>query len=290
MKKIFFCALLIFLSFISFSQNIQTADYYIGLGERYIYKKQTDSAIWAFKYVLQNFPNKTIECNRATFKLAGAYEKDSPGVALKWYYKIVNNEKISDREKGMEMFEPYANYKHNSCVRIATILGRRKNFDEGLRWLEAALYIHKYQTYLGNAFESRMVNIAITQSDYYKQLGFKDSAVYILVQKIFDTNIKYRLPELKEEVTTEADYYGKISTMVAKMIDQDYGLSSFKFELNKAWKKIKVKKDKNSGFIICTFKLYNITYKIISTIPIYKKQNFINDFKASKLWLELEKG
>jgi hypothetical protein len=285
--------LLVFIAFATSNikaQNIQTADYFVGLGERFSYKKQYDSAIWAFKYVLENFPNKNQECSRAMFRIAGVYERDSVGMALKWYNKIIDSEKVNDKDKGMDLLEPYANYKHNSCIRIAALQAKRKNYDESLRYLDLALHTYKFNTYVATSFEFKMVNIAQNQSEYYKQLGYDDSAIYILVQKIFDTNIKYRLPEMDEKSSNEVDFYGKISITAAKLIDNKYGLGPFKFELNKALGKMKVKKDSKNHLAVCTFKLYGITYKITSTLDFYKKANFIYDFKASKLWIELEKG
>lgn len=290
MKKAILFLSLTWTTIAGFGQYIQTADYYVGLGERFLYKKQTDSAVWAFKYVLENFPNKNQECSRAMFRLAGTYEKDSAGMALKWYNRIISSEKVNDRDKGMELLEPYANYRHNACLRVAAIQTKRKNYDDALRACEMALQIFKFQTYVGNSFENKMVNIALTQSELYKQLGYQDSAIYILVQKILDTDIKCRLPEMDNKSTNEVDFYGKISVQAAKMIDQLYGLGPFKYELTKAMNKMKVKKDKVTGFTICTFKLYNITFRITNSQPGYKKANFISDFKNSKLWAELDKG
>lgn len=290
MKKYIFILLLACSASFVEAQNIQTADYYVGLGERFLYKKQTDSAIWAFKYVLENFSNKNQECSRAMIRIAGAYEKDSAGMALKWYFRIIDNERVNDKDKGMDLLEPYANYKHNSCIRAAAIMARRKNYEDALRYLEAAKNIYTFHTYVANSFESKMVNIAQNQSDYYRQLGYNDSAVFVLVNKIFDTNIKYRLPEMDDKSSNQVDYYAKITLQAAKLIETEYSLGPFKFALNKAIKKMKVKKDKKNNWVIATFKLYNITYTIITTDLKYKKANFIIDIKGSKLWAELEKG
>ncbi|MBI3232990.1 MAG: hypothetical protein HYZ42_02945, partial [Bacteroidetes bacterium] len=205
MKKAIFILYICFAGIYIHAQNIETADYFVGMGERFLYKKQTDSAIWAFKHVLEVFPNKNQECSRAMFRIAGAYERDSTGMAIKWYNKIISNDKVNDKDKGMDLLEPYANYKHNSCVRLAALYAKRKNYDDALRSLENALFIHKFQTYVGTAFESKMVNIAMAQSEYYKQLGYNDSAIFVLVDKIFDTNIKYRLREADETSSNDVD-------------------------------------------------------------------------------------
>jgi tetratricopeptide (TPR) repeat protein len=287
MKKIYLL-ILFFCAFKAYSQEM-SADYYVGIGERFLGRRQIDSAIFYWKYVLEHFPNKNRECSQAMIRIAGAYERDSAGMAIKWYLKIIGSEKINDQDKGMELMEPYANYRHNSCMRLAALYARRKQYDEALMWVNAAVTQYRYITYVGTAFETKMVNIALVRSDYYKQLEFKDSAIYALVHKILDTNIRYRLPEMDEKNNNDVDYYGKIAVTAGKLIEEVHGKDEFRYRFNKALKKLKLKKDKKHKWRIAKFKLYGIEYKITSTNYKKKKKAFINEFRQSKLYMELEK-
>ncbi len=288
MKKILLASALFFVGFNGFSQQM-TADYYLGVGERYLSKRMNDSAIYWWKYVIQNFPTKNKECSRSMFRIASAYERDSVGKAIRWYEKILADPKVNDMDFGMDILEPFANYRHNACLRLGAMNAKRRDYAEAIYWIRQAYTPYRYITYVGTAYEARMTSVATAMSDYYKQLGQKDSAVYTIVHKILDTDIKPHLPEYEPSKDNKTDLYGKFSISAGKIIEETYSKTAFKFELNKALKKLKVKKSKDNKWLIATFKLYKITYRIPLSDLTLKKPQVIERFKASPLFAELDK-
>ncbi|MDZ4757844.1 MAG: hypothetical protein SGJ10_06865 [Bacteroidota bacterium] len=276
----------------------QTADSYIGLGENMEKGSKTknaayrlDSALYYYRYVLDNFPTFRQECSKAMFRIAGVLEKDSINESIRWYNRIITSPNVNDKDKGMEVMEVYANYRHNSCLRLATLYLRKRNYDEALQWLYNAQYVYKYETYVGTAFENKMVSIATIKFESYKSLDYQDSAIYALVHKMLDTDVKYYLKEMDETKNNVVDHYTKVAKIAIKYIDQTRGKEEFKLAFNKAIKKLKVKKDKDrksEKLTYASFKLYNIEYRIHSSIPKHRKVQFMNEIMASTFYLQLQ--
>ncbi len=290
--------LYILLLFSSKYITAQTADFYLGLGENM--EKGTknrnvpyrlDSALYYYRYVLDNYPTFKQECSRAMYRIAGVLEKDSINESISWYNRIITSSNVNDRDKGMEVMEVYANYRHNSCLRMATLYNRKRNYDEALQWLYNAQYIYKYDTDIGTAFENKMVSIATVKFECYKSLDYQDSAVYALVHKLLDIDVRYYLPNMDELKNNTVDHYTKLAKIAIKYIEQTRGKDEFKLAFNLALKKIKVKKDKErkgEKLTYATFKLYNIEYKIRSSKPKHRKVEFMNDIMQTAFYILLQ--
>ncbi len=273
-----------------------TADYYLGLGFN-VEKSKTvvnklDSALYYYRYVLDNYPTFKQECSRAMYRIAGVLEKDSINESIRWYNRIITSPNVNDKDKGMEVMEVYANYRHNSCLRMATLYNRKRNYDEALQWLYNAQYIYKYDTDIGTAFENKMVSIAIVKFECYKSLDYQDSAVYALVHKLLDVDMRYYLPNMDESKSNAVDHYTKTAKIALKYIDQTRGKDEFKLAFNLALKKLKVKKDKDRSksekLYYATFKLYNIEYRIHSSKPKHRKVEFMNEIHQTAFYTLLQ--
>ncbi len=289
-KKIILYILLLFSCNYIIAQT-QSADFYLGLGEKAEKNKsltnRLDSALYYYKYVLDNYPTFRQECSRAMFRIAGVLEKDSINESIRWYNRIIGSSNVNDKDKGMEVLEIYANYRHNSCLRMATLYNRKRNYEEALQWLYNAQYVYKYETDIGTAFENKMVSIATIKFESYKNLDFQDSATYALVHKLLDNDIRYYLPGMDESKSNAIDHYTKVAKIAVKYIEQTRGKDEFKLAFNAALKKLKVKKDKDrkaEKLYYATFKLYNIEYRIHSSKPKHRKIEFMNEIKQTAFY------
>lgn len=274
-----------------------SADYYVGLGEKVEKMKnvpyRVDSAVYYYRYVLDNFPTYKQECSRAMFRIAGVLEKDSINESIRWYNRIITSPNVNDKDKGMEVMEVYANYRHNSCLRLATLYLRKKNYEEALQWLFNAQYEYKYETDIGTAYENKMVSIATIKFECFKSMDLQDSAIYVMVQKLIDVDIKYHLPNMDESKSNQVDHYSKSAKVLLKYIDQTKGKDDFKLMFNKGLKKLKVKKvkeRKKEKLYYASFKVYNIEYRVYSSQPKHRKVQFMNDIMQTAFYIMLQES
>lgn len=259
-------------------------------GDRYYLKKKKDSAMIFYRLLLKSFPNATREKAMALLKMGAVLEADSPGKAIMQYEKVVDMEGITDRDKGYEMLEPFANFKHTACYRAAIMYQKRKDYESALYWMNRAISEFPYITSIGNNYEVKTVNMAIQKAEILRNMDFPDSSICVLIHRCFNTDVKANCPDLDERTLTNADFYSKLIALTIKQIDNNFNREEFTFLLKKSVSKAKVKKDKKTGKVYGRMKFLELELIFPLSNPEMTKLDFVAQLQANAFYNKLIGG
>lgn len=280
------CLVLFFILFFSFSLLAQSAFYVpkhrlFEKGLSYYKQSKLDSAILCWEDILIQYKETEPVYGQAMLNLGVVcQEKKEVEKAKKWYKTMLTVE-LDDFAPGFEANEQYASYKHNACMRLATLLGGEGQYRQALNYVNLAKNKHTYKTESGTRFEYRNIVLTKWQSTYYNKLNKPDSALFVLVHKNFDTEIAYRLPTMTTFGNTEG-YYEAINKMALELIDkQKGGRTEFKKRLDKSIENITLQV--KEGITYSTFNLDGLVY-ILGSASEATKQTFVNQIKATPLY------
>ncbi len=253
-------------------------------GVYYFEQDMLDSAIYCWERVLVKFTEKEQAYGRAMLNLGVAYTAlENEEMALKWYNTLLLSD-VNDLDIGFEPKEDFASYKHNACMRMATIYAEQGDYAKALDYTQLAAKKHTYHTSYAGAFDYRNLTLANWQAEYYKRLNMPDSSLHVLLQAIFDREIGYRLPEMK--VFSTDDYTGKITGKTLALIDQLYGREKFLKALDKALEKIKIT-ETTLGYKTASFSLFKMDFILGTTLDKPENIYFIDQIKATEFYKQL---
>lgn len=278
-------AFLIFFSEIGFAQPTNRQKL-LDAGVAYFNAEKIDSAILCWQQVLVQFKEIDPEYGRAMLNLGVANEaKGDYKTSMDWYKTMLLVE-LDDRAPGFEEGEQFASYKHTACMRLATMFALEGKYREAIRYVNFAEHPHAYQTENGGDFEHRQVVLAKWKATFYLELGHPDSALHVLAQKLFDREIAYRLPTMRQY--SFDDFYAPILPMALEIIDKmPEGRSGYKQRLDKAIKNIKSKKTAD-GATVATFVLDKFIFRLGTLETKPSKDFFIEGIKTSDLYMQLK--
>jgi tetratricopeptide (TPR) repeat protein len=283
MKKNWFVSFFI----LFFSASLLAQSFYVPKhrlfekGLSYYKQSKLDSAILCWEDILIQYKETEPVYGQAMLNLGVVcQEKKEVEKAKKWYKTMLTVE-LDDFAPGFEANEQYASYKHNACMRLATLLGGEGQYRQALSYVNLAQNKHTYKTESGTRFEYRSIVLTKWQSTYYNKLNKPDSALFVLVHKNFDTEIAYRLPTMTSFGNTEG-YYEAINKMALELIDkQKGGRSEFKKRLDKSLENITLQV--KEGINYSSFNLDGLLYTLGSASEA-TKQTFVNQIKATPLY------
>ncbi|WP_299456128.1 tetratricopeptide repeat protein [uncultured Microscilla sp.] len=232
---IFFC--LVYLTIPTRAQ--QSACELLNKGITYYQNNQADSAVIVWQQVVKNYPDTTSCYGRCYHNIPFAYLKlKQNDKAKEWFQKIIDS-KLNDRDEGTHIMEPYANYKHNACMKMAMLLFEEDKFDQMLRFLKLAETKHKYQAVSGTSFEKRAVSIAYHRVRAWKAKKNDKEALFVMVEKMLDTDIFFRAPDVGS--ITYLDFYRYFHPKLKPLVKELYGYEKFVKQLKDAIETLRVK-------------------------------------------------
>jgi len=128
-----------------------------------------DSAVYYWRQVVTRYKDSTWYYGRAMNNIPVAYESaGNVAKAAEAYHAILQSDLNDKEDNDGNIMEPYTNYRHNACMRMARMYAANNDFSKALEALQWAEHKYKYQTFSGTSYEKRLVSIASWRSDFYK--------------------------------------------------------------------------------------------------------------------------
>ena len=185
MKILLFIMLITCLSCkLAYSQKMPVD--YFDEGTKYYQKKDYDSALKSFNYIVEKHPSNQLY-PESLFNIGCIYYvKEEFDKAINIFRKILNSG-FDDKEivGGNIMSNPYANYTHNASNLISEIYFDKKMYDSALHYLILSDTLYKLVSWEANFYEENEKATAIRYSDIYIKLNKKDKAIQELLQNAF---------------------------------------------------------------------------------------------------------
>jgi tetratricopeptide (TPR) repeat protein len=174
--------------------------------EEYYNNQQLDSALNVYKEITVKYPKHKLY-PRAFYNVGyTAWQLDKYDLAIEVFKKILRSN-FDDNEKGPGeglMSEPYAIYKHRSCIILYEIYFARLEYSTALKYLRMADKQYPYQHFCGNEYAANDIYMANQFSKLYDAMGQIDyglaSNQVILTQMELVLSKKYGAVKIKEEL------------------------------------------------------------------------------------------
>lgn len=219
--------------------------------------KELDSAITLMTYVVENMPD-TSNCygrcfNNIPLAYASLGQFDQSKI---WFNKILHS-KLNDLEPGTDVMEPYANYHHNACMKMVQVHQTLKEFPQAVRYLDSAETTYPFETFSGTGFEKRAVSVAMWKSRIYVEMNQKDSAIYVLLAKTLDTDVRFRKPDY--ESLSNVDFYSSVNEKLVELIGKDQ-INKVKSSIKDAIRKLAIVTEGKKTYGVFTYN--NLQYRI----------------------------
>ena len=242
MKKIYLITTILFSNFI-ISQSI--CDEY-NEGMRLYNEKKVEESIATLISVYEKKID-TSKCYRQAFNnipylylslyLSNESEQDQLNCII-WLNKILDSN-LDDKEETGNLFEPYSNYKHRAAIMLSKMYSNKNEFSKSLDYLNDAQKKYKYQTFSAGSFEDNENKIALNKAEILFTQNKKQDAILILINKIFDDNIFYRIRDASS--FTDKDYYIELREVTIGLIKEEIkDKDQFIDKLKKSIKKLKI--------------------------------------------------
>ncbi|MEO0895287.1 MAG: hypothetical protein AAFY71_02630 [Bacteroidota bacterium] len=219
-------------------------------------------AVHKWKAILANGNDTSLFYGSSFNNIAVAYATmDSLETAEIWFNKIFDS-KLNDRDEGVDFMQPFANYRHNAAMVCAKMFVRHDMPAKALPYIWLADTLYSYKTFSGTGFEKRAVSIAMWKDELYTRLSQPDQALFVLLHKIMDREIGYRLPEMSS--ISYQDFYAPFREKLINRIQEKYTTKAFKKKLDKALKTARMFTRKKQDYI--EFELYGKHYVIGTSV------------------------
>lgn len=226
-----------------------------------------------FEKIVKNY--KQFEYyDQCFYNMAYAYQKaDSLDLAISWYEKIRNSDmKDDDKVGGRGIFEPYANYKHNSTFNIAIIEYNRKNYEKALEYYRQSLNNYPYYNTSGTDLRINKNRLTIYITDCLEKLERYEDALLVILPEALDSK--------------GSAYYQSIVDRSIEIITDHFNKKEFKKEFSTALETLE-KNEKDNTFSI------TIRNKEIQLFPYWLDDYSVDELKKeimeSGFWIFLNK-
>lgn len=259
-------------------------------GMEYYQEEKLDSAIIIWKFVIENYPDTSKCYGRSFNNIPIVYAQlENNSKAKSWYQKIIDS-KLNDLDEGEGLMSPYANYKHNACLRMASLFKYENQIEESFKYINLAETKFPYQTFSATSFEKRAVSITLDKAELWKLKGNNKEALLVILEKVLDNDVFFRKTDASS--FTPVDFYRKLIEDIKPMIQEQYGFIAFEKKLKNAINQLEVKRvrigkeRKKAKVAIFTFDGKEFT--IGSSNKKYKKQDFKNRLTNNRIFDELK--
>lgn len=248
-----------------------------------------DSAIIVWKTVVNNYPDTSNCYGRSYNNIPIVYsDMGNKEEAVKWYKKILESS-LDDSEEGDNLMAPYANYKHNACLRLADLYKNENEIENSFKYIKLAETEFIYQTFSATSFEKRAVLIAFRKAELYQLQGKDKDALFVMLEKILDVDVFFRKTDAAS--FSSVDFYSGLIKAVGPMIEKEYGIANFKKKLKKSIKRISVNEVKigleQSDAKLGTFIFDGREFNIGVSDNDYSKKEFKKLLLANRIFNEI---
>ena len=173
-----------------------------------IYEKKVDTST-CYRHAFNNIPY--------LYLTSKTDEDQAKGII--WLNKILTSN-LDDKERTENIMEPYANYKHRAALTLYKVYLAKKDYQAALKYLNQAEEKFDYQTFSASSFEVNANRMAYKRAQFYLAQNNNKKAIYILLNKVLDTNIFYRKRDAAS--FTSKDYYIALREETVKLINDEY--------------------------------------------------------------------
>ena len=262
----------------------------LNTGLEYYEEEKLDSAIIIWKLIVENYPDTSSCYGRSFNNIPIVYAQLEDTIQAKnWYQKIIDS-KLNDLDEGDGLMSPYANYKHNACLRMALLLKEENKIEESFRYIKLAETKFPYQTFSATSFEKRAVSIAFDKVELWKLKSDSKKALLVMLEKILDNDVFFRKTDAAS--FTNVDFYAKLIEEIKPMIQEQYGFVEFEKNLKDAINRLEVKKvrigEKKKRAKVATFIFDGKEFTIGSSNKKYNKKKFKEKLNNNRVFDELK--
>jgi tetratricopeptide (TPR) repeat protein len=280
--------LILLISQIGYSQDWECD--LLDKGLEYYEQEKLDSAIIIWKSVVENYPDTSNCYGRSYNNIPIVYAQLENTIEAKnWYQKIIDS-KLNDLDEGDGIMSPYANYKHNSCLRMAFLLKEEDEIEESFKYIRLAETKFPYQTFSATSFEKRAVLIAFDKAELWKLKGNNKEAVLVMLEKILDDDVFFRKTDAAS--FTNVDFYAELIEEIKPMIQEQYRFEEFEKKLKEAINYLEVKTvrigKKREKAKVAIFTFEGKEFIIGSSNKKYNKKKFKNRLLNNRIFDEIK--
>ena len=284
--------LLLFFLLIS-SQIVHGQDWECDLlnkGMAYYENEKVDSALIVWESVVENYPDTSICYGRIFNNIPILYaQQENLKESKKWFQKIIDSS-LNDLAEGDNLMAQYANYKHNACLRMSSLLKDENKIVESFEYIFLAETKFPYQTRSATSFEKSAVSITYVKADLWKLKGNEKEALFVMLEKILDNDVFFRKTDAAS--FSSVPFYNGLVEEVLPMIEEQYGAANFKEQFIASISKLVVKTvrigaDRQKAKI-ATFIFDGRKFAIGSSSKKYNKKKFINKLTKNQILEELK--
>jgi len=258
-------------------------------GIEYYEEEKLDSAIIIWKSVIENYPDTSSCYGRSFNNIPIVYAQlGNNSQAKSWYQKIIDSE-LNDSDEGDGLMSPYANYKHNACLRMALLLKDENQIDESFKYIDLAETKFQYQTFSATSFEKRAVSITFDKAELWRLKGDNKKALLIMLEKVLDNDIFFRKTDAAS--FTNVDFYAELIKEIKPMIQEQYGFVEFEKKLKDSINRLEVEKvrigEKRERAKAATFIFDGKEFTIGSSNKKYNKKKFKERLNNNRIFDEI---
>lgn len=264
------------------------ASYQLGL-EHYE-NERLEGAIYVWTGVVEVGDDGSVCYGRSFYNIPIVYaELENYQAAEKWFKRVLASD-LDDRDEGVGIMEPYANYHHEAAVQLARLSYRNKDMPQALTYLDSAWTHYPYQTFSGTSFEKQAVRLAVMRQECYLAMGDTTKAIHTLVEKILDEDWRYYLTDATS--FTNLDFYRGLRQRVGDYLDaQGIHRGTWVEALRQAIQTLTVQSTTigptQSPAQLATFTWEGYTYHIGAANAVYTTADFKRRLLANVLLTDL---
>lgn len=151
-------------------------------------------AVKIFEQLIIEYPNSE-NYGRNLYNIPTIYQEIGDNeLAIKWYLKILDDEKIKDFEEDYTrgIFETNTNFKHYASTNIGIINYNIGNYNEALEYYKLANTKYPYYNTSGTDLKLNKIKIALNISDCYLKLNKINNAIIELLPHAFSESPRFK--------------------------------------------------------------------------------------------------
>lgn len=186
------------------------------------------------------------------------YIEDENEKNIDLYYNKIINSKLNDKDKNLQIGEPYKNYRYHSTMVLASYYAKKKNFSKALKYVNIADNKLTYETTSLTAVKFQKVDLAFWKNRLYNDLKKPDSASYVLIKRAFEYDYK----DIYKNWATYSDSNDEkeLAEEILSNFNEKESLLSFGNEIKKAIENLEYINQNDKTIIKLT--LRNMNYEI----------------------------
>jgi tetratricopeptide (TPR) repeat protein len=232
-----------------------------------------DKAIKIWKKIMKTEPDTSRNYGMAVSNILYKYFKNENVKEAEKYYRIIVNSNLNDYHRTPDIMEPFANYRHHSAMRMASLYAQKGKYNKALEFIEKADNVYQYLTISINSYMFKVVDLAFWKSKLYKDLGKFELSKYVLIERAFDNDYKNQFKDWL--VTSPNNEEEVLANAIFKEFKSEE-LNQLQNDIDMAFEELKIINNGKEKFAI--FQLMGLKYQI----PIYNDIDILECVKKFK--------